>query len=1067
MCEQQDYWALLCAPEADASRMMPLEKYICYLYSLIAKCVMEENPGRFQSYYDALHSEEAKPMARYLRHFTPKFLTTSNGSLLINQLSAIESDRTGKEFLRVIVPEIIPGDISRVFSYLLGVQSGQSLRNYIYKNYMILATIVPKNTPTSILEYDPAHYKEYICATFREWAYYNQFSRIIGFTDEVYFQLFIRIYGLSFEPQDISLARSLLQPIKRFAELKEPKDRILQVFFVSKMNKVIDSKMIDYPVSYLRKVFLSGSDTIHRSQSSPGERLFFDDEELLNAFQKWKETDSIDFIRALYFPKASAEIAFENGVTRHFFSEFFCKHQRALLVEPNPDLVVLLLEEERLENNNLVFAFFSLDLAQIYADRFQDATFAYIRLDSDPNQYDLEIQKVSEQYRGSTKKFSTELLQSKSFECVFLFYRDIYREQLFDFMRRTAVDSSFYQNTHFVDLFVPNAVVEKSEGYRDVFRDHFSIAWIDLFPSVSRLTGQKKRMLMSLAPYPHAFEKTNLYQMVNVKSDDGIDYYTLGQVACVPYEEYLRGEKTANQLWKMYVPHSAPGKARTTRYVDFSKEIRIWYSLSNGRGNAYYYACPMKLQRKNVFSRGSQLIKRAISATSEEQAEKKLLENYVFEDQWQEVISKDILSNFRSAPMSLKTYWFCRLPQLKEKANYNHEVAKQMFASKDCSDLMSDQTYSLTDYQQLMSTVISEDAPLNQRTAIWAQLNIILNLAGKEGRFTPNPISEYVSSLREKDKGYRAARDALAKKTYSFSEERAMIAFLRERIQNDGVYVGCAISFFTGMDNREICALQWKDFHKTTDSDVMQLYVYKTIRSNGEVSSFHSDEKNKYRRVPCISFLADILTERRNYVRKQLDSNGMYNGVKLDDLPIVSSSEEHLENMCDPADLKKAKDKMESAAGIPILSGSVIYDDDMEKDTDFNDYRSDRFRANLRYRLIQTCNMSLAELNYILGISMPTTFSKHYCDYSNDFAQLMLCRKMERWLAAGAKNRRKAQARGLPSGGLIRIKNAEIGDRSILHVSMDVEPENAVPDEQELKIAFQVQKGADVYLYKE
>ena len=41
--------------------------------------------------------------------------------------------------------------------------------------------------------------------------------------------------------------------------------------------------------------------------------------------------------------------------------------------------------------------------------------------------------------------------------------------------------------------------------------------------------------------------------------------------------------------------------------------------------------------------------------------------------------------------------------------------------------------------------------------------------------------------------------------------------------------------------------------------------------------------------------------------------------------------------------------------------------------------------------------MTIGEINYILGVDAPDTFSRHYCDYSNDYIQIGIIQKLKRW----------------------------------------------------------------------
>ena len=41
--------------------------------------------------------------------------------------------------------------------------------------------------------------------------------------------------------------------------------------------------------------------------------------------------------------------------------------------------------------------------------------------------------------------------------------------------------------------------------------------------------------------------------------------------------------------------------------------------------------------------------------------------------------------------------------------------------------------------------------------------------------------------------------------------------------------------------------------------------------------------------------------------------------------------------------------------------------------------------------------MTMGEINYMIGIGAPDTFSQHYADYSNEFLQTGIIHKLSRW----------------------------------------------------------------------
>ena len=222
--------------------------------------------------------------------------------------------------------------------------------------------------------------------------------------------------------------------------------------------------------------------------------------------------------------------------------------------------------------------------------------------------------------------------------------------------------------------------------------------------------------------------------------------------------------------------------------------------------------------------------------------------------------------------------------------------------------------------------------------------------------------------------------------------------------------------------------------------------------------------KYRFRRIPCVGFLTELLEKRRKTILSKIVSEETTTvDAKIDNYPIICESEKDYSVPCRITTLNEVKDDIERAAKIEVIRGSVIYDDDSEKITDFNDYRADRFRANFRFRAMNTCIMYRAELNYILGISPPNTFSKHYCDYTNDFAQIMLCRKLERWHAAQKAIMVPATStRSLPTSGQIFQRPNEV--RRNIEIDLASDLDSSVP--ALLSVEISDTRGVDISFYR-
>lgn len=1044
----------------------PLDRFVCYLHALIAVYIHED--GQYSDYYTAWCSPNAKSLRKYLDCL--KTFRISLDRTFFNSLAAYTSEGDAKVFVAEVAAGLFTGSLDSVFS-CIRYESAAGIRNEIYALLRLLAVLevrtdlIWKGTyPARQDRLQPdGEYRTALYSEFTAWKNYDVYSKLIGLDEAGFFQLWMSAFGIDFRPEPIRIQHSISGALKKLRGEGVSDEEILRLFFIARVYSHFDSKRIAVPLSYLKTALLSGSEHLPFTKS-PGAH-FFGDEVLLNrTLEGWRGTDTVDFIRALYFADAPKNIAAENLIVYPQLGPLFNSSATGLIVEPNPDFVAKLMGDERISHDRLVIAFLSLDLAQVYKERFPDGQFAFLTV-SETSDASLLLQVADENSHKKKPEYISEPFTS-TFSFVNVFFRP-WLESTFPSILASVCRWTTDRKSK-VNIYVPHSQLDRPmQNIRAAIRANYSLVWAILFPKDSTSDWLKKNLLLSLVPI-HSGEQSRdlLIFRASLFQEQQRD------VICqdpwpvrVPVEEVLAGEKTINYLWDRYRPKPPQGKSRTTRYYDFSDEIRIWYSWSKGRGRFHFYECPTeKKLRKNPLNRGKKLASvQNCSAPDTQAMELKIEQTLLDTDkEWQACIKKEIISFYRNKPISLKTFWYCRLDELEKRPVYRASVAEDLLSSTALAALRSDRPYTLEDYRHIMEESFS-DRSQSEQVQLWRQLNLILSLAAKERRFSPNPVSEYTTSLLEQDKGYRAARAALVKKSYSLSEERKMLDYMKNRAKEDVRYLGCLISFYTGMTNGEICALTWSDYRSTAVKGLAQLMVYKTMQPNGSIQPLTAEEPYRFRRVPCAYMLTALLNERKKLVEAQLKNDGQVSSVgALAKLPIVFESNSALSVPCKQSALKKAKDAVEQAAGIEMLQGSVVYEDDSEQVTDFNDYRADRFRANFRYRASQTCLMSKAELNYILGISPPTTFSKHYCDYTNDLAQALLCRKLARWA--------DRQEQRVPNGAHIVHPNkggefrATFKGRSCLTLALKADSEDSDSPAQ-LSLEVSVPRGADIGLY--
>lgn len=1050
----------------------PIHWFQCYLHSLIAVHVFEESPGKYPTYFDAWSSSSASPMKQYLVEMD------SIDPILLNALSDLyTSSRSVTDFIECIVPTLFDGDINTVSSFLNF--DHDTFRSTIYSLFRLLCCLYLRTYlytlpyPSQPKRLTNDEYPAELFDCFINWKHYKVFSKLSNLDANYLFQLWIRIFGFKYSPIRFSIRANISKPIGELKKDGWPEDDILRIYYLSSIYTLLNSKKIEMPVPYLKSIFLKDrtdtSDTL-----SPGEQFFLEHEALEYALKSWRKTNCVDFVRAYYFNKASHNISTENTIIyNYFFYNRLCRSSfHAFVVEPNPDFIVKALNDSRINNDRIVFVFFSLTLTQIFSLYFPNGNFAYFDPDtSDKDNPKLLIEKVDERYSPLGKEFIASPAPLEECRLALYFIREWRIESISNSLNYFSKKQPF---TLF--LYTPQSILYKaSPDYQDI-QKKFKMNWIVLQHNESSSDGLRKKAFLSLSAKkaPSASEDIPVpeWQSEDIPVIRSFSY-DCSDSACyvcqdpwpvrIPSDKLLSGEKTLKYLWDYYRPKPTKGKPRTTRFYDFSSEIRIWYSWSNGRGRfAFYDHADPSLKKR--LSRGHALIRtpNQIYVSSLEEMVQVIEKTILDDDNWYDVIRNEIKKTYRSIPVSLKTFWYLQLVELKKKAAYKHDVAKILFSSDSLSSILSDNNaLTLNDFKERISKSFPDSSDTMD---LWQQLNLILSLGVKEGKFS-NPISEYFAKLLEKDKGFRAARSALAKKSYTLEEERIMMDYMAGKATEDSKYLGCYISFFSGMTSGEICALTWKDFRKLSGSDKTgQLWVYQKMNNDGTSSWFSSDEKYRFRRIPCVGFLTELLEKRRKTILSKIVSEETTTvEAKIDNYPIICESEKDYSVPCRITTLNEVKDDIERAAKIEVIRGSVIYDDDSEKITDFNDYRADRFRANFRFRAMNTCIMYRAELNYILGISPPNTFSKHYCDYTNDFAQIMLCRKLERWHAAQKATMVPATStHSLPTSGQIFQRPNEV--RRNIEIDLASDLDSSVP--ALLSVEISDTRGVDISFYR-
>jgi hypothetical protein len=204
----------------------------------------------------------------------------------------------------------------------------------------------------------------------------------------------------------------------------------------------------------------------------------------------------------------------------------------------------------------------------------------------------------------------------------------------------------------------------------------------------------------------------------------------------------------------------------------------------------------------------------------------------------------------------------------------------------------------------------------------------------------------------------------------------------------------------SGISIKEVCGLLWSDYRYNDKIDIFTLSVTKLINSDGEITH-HILQKNwgKYRVLPLPRLLGKTIQARKEYLIKE----GL-NAQVLEKYPIILPQEDlnrirkgYKPIFCKPSSVAEKCRKAINVAEVPRLQVVLPDKEGNEIETDLNIYNGDIFRTNFRDKALNVAGFGLDELNYYLGLKRPDTFSQHYCDYTNQYVQLQMARKLDRW----------------------------------------------------------------------
>ena len=743
--------------------------------------------------------------------------------------------------------------------------------------------------------------------------------------------------------------------------------------------------------SQLEKGINHWADLQKKIKKIPVERGVTIDEALFDlAAWKLKEERASDVIRAVFYQSARNVSAFECGFLFELFARTLGPNDRILIVNPSPDYIFHCNSDGRFSRQNTYYAVADDTIAFLYNQEFSTKNV-------------IPLSGIH-----ALEGISRILIMSRDWPV-----GDI--EQLLSSLKICRDNAQIYAT-------LPNAVFDSEpERWKKYFQEtNCFVRNVILLPTaVTTKNTNRKKVLVRMEKYSAAVDRyPDIYFSEAVLGPDQRLYFPPTSRA-VTAADFFNSGLTIRSLYQRAVlgdmkPLKKERRKPAERYA-FSAEIAIRYTILKNRKNRYAgkaYYCSVLDDRK----RGkplTEMVEKGLRSHTE-QGVLTRLEEVPFDGRVESVIVEDILSAYeeKKNTLSLKTVWFCLRSTLLRKRRYDDSVAKLLFCgeSQELSNLCLSEAF-LSDFTDAMESVFGAAAD-DILLKYWEQLSLILDTAVEGKYLKVNPLERRLREMSTRaTQAQREVRNALSKKTFTHEEEERILAYIcgetrksygpryAKRYEVDSVCLAGAICLYTGMEFREVCALTWRDV-LCTELNTYQFAITKVAPSGKKAgSNWNRQVRGAFRLLPIVPELSEMLLARKNYLLAVCN----FSHQELAAAPIILRTDPvggkkgsaALEG-CPPQTLARRCRKVIEAA--EIRSQVLLLPDEINPlERDLSKYQGNIFRTHFKYRANHTCGFTRGEINYMLGLTPPDTFSRHYCDYTNDFVQLSMAHKLQRW----------------------------------------------------------------------
>lgn len=703
-----------------------------------------------------------------------------------------------------------------------------------------------------------------------------------------------------------------------------------------------------------------------------------------------------------YCAQSKNDSGLENGMIYERFlggihsdSQKGCANQRIIIVDAAPLFIDQFVKDERTRDYDVTFCFCDRRLADIY-----------------------KTADLSGRFRWSNLE---ELTGTEQLTRILVFgaaRTDKEVKRIISNIRMKFMDSYL----RYVFLLLPTAYYDRrneDESLRSYIHQEFWMRQVVLIDPEAVNIPPKKRSMLVLVPKtrkvgervesikPISMVSMQMARMGRVGKKQFLD---CSEESRTPIGMLLDEDKTIHTQYNRALRgyQDSPKRAQPKRY-SFTKEIDIWYSVTNMkngcyRGKFHFYDYPdASALRKNHLHRGKKL-KTNISGKVVKLLDdvRNNAENLPFiHDELAQTIRTAVTRRYGNQSVALKTFWYLMLPELMGREDYEEDICNRVFRKVDSGDEPLCALRIENDCAERLEqavALIQKELGLSETwiRVLWGQLKIIFGLAAKMKMIVGNPVLEIVDEIDSRKGKIYELRDAMALRSLTIAEEERLHDVLADD-ENAVMALMVALKYYTGMSSGEICALTLGDVLSPHGMELKLLRINKSLDQTGmEPKGLRS--KWCYRLLAIPKEISTRLDRQYREVRGRLRSMG----VAEKDMarhPIFGKPG----NPTNPILTRRLNEYCAKIIGHLGRQGIILElpQENGMITTDVGAYYGDFLQANFEYYAMRTAGFTEDEICYYRGRKPTTVLAKHYYDFTKATRQLAMRVKLGRWVSLG------------------------------------------------------------------